>query len=87
VESLVRDTSHLPNLKVQGLMTMGPVVDNPEEIRPFFILTRRLYEYIDGLALPNVEMKYLSMGMSDSYKIAVSEGANIIRLGREIFGK
>jgi hypothetical protein len=68
-------------------MTMGPAVDNAEEIRPFFVLTRRIYEAIQSISLPGVEMKYLSMGMSDSYKIAVSEGANIVRLGREIFEK
>ncbi len=85
VESLVREIASLPNLKIQGLMTMGPVVDKPEEIRSFFVLTRQIYESIDKLGITGVEMKYLSMGMSDSYQIAISEGANMIRLGREIF--
>ena len=87
VELLVRDIATLHNICILGLMTMGPVVDNAEEIRPFFVLTRRIYEAIQSISLPGVEMKYLSMGMSDSYKIAVSEGANIVRLGREIFEK
>ena len=87
VESLVREIATLHNISIQGLMTMGPVVDNSEEVRPFFILTRRILEAIQSLGLPGVEMKYLSMGMSDSYKIAVSEGANIVRIGREIFGQ
>ena len=87
VEPLVREIATLHNICIQGLMTMGPVVDNAEEIRPFFVLTRRIYEAVKSLSLPGVEMKYLSMGMSDSYKIAVSEGANMVRLGREIFEK
>jgi len=87
VELLVREIATLHNICIQGLMTMGPAVDNAEEIRPFFVLTRRIYEAIQSISLPGVEMKYLSMGMSDSYKIAVSEGANIVRLGREIFEK
>ena len=87
VEPLVREIVTLHNICIQGLMTMGPVVDNSEEIRPFFVLTRRIYEAIQSISLPGVEMKYLSMGMSDSYKIAISEGANMVRLGREIFDK
>jgi pyridoxal phosphate enzyme (YggS family) len=87
VESLVREIATLHNINIQGLMTMGPVVDNAEKIKPFFVLTRRIYEALQTLGLQEVEMKYLSMGMSDSYTIAVSEGANIVRIGREIFGK
>lgn len=87
VEALVRAVAALPNLRVQGLMTMGPAVDSAEEIRPFLALTRRTFEVVKSLALPGVEMKYLSMGMSDSYQVAISEGANMVRLGREIFGK
>ncbi len=69
-----------------GLMTMGPWLDSPEELRPYFSLTRRLFEEITALNIPNVEMRYLSMGMSDSYKIAIEEGANLIRIGTKIFG-
>jgi uncharacterized pyridoxal phosphate-containing UPF0001 family protein len=70
-----------------GLMTMGPPVAHPEESRPFFRETKGLFERLKGLSLPNVEMKYLSMGMTDSYRIALEEGANIIRLGSKIFGE
>jgi len=65
---------------------MGPWLDNPEELRPYFALTRRLFEEITALNIPNVEMRYLSMGMSDSYHIAIEEGANLIRIGTKIFG-
>jgi pyridoxal phosphate enzyme (YggS family) len=83
--SLVNQISCLKQVKVIGLMTMGPVVVNQELVRRYFKETRRLFERLQELNLPNVEMKYLSMGMSDSYRIAIEEGANIIRIGSKIF--
>jgi uncharacterized pyridoxal phosphate-containing UPF0001 family protein len=70
-----------------GLMTMGPRFGNPEDSRPYFGETRRIFEKIKRLKLPNVEMKYLSMGMTNSYRIAIEEGANMIRIGTRIFGE
>jgi pyridoxal phosphate enzyme (YggS family) len=87
VERLVREISGLGNIKVMGLMTMGPRFGNPENSRPYFEETRRIFEKIKGLELPNVDMRYLSMGMTNSYKIAIEEGANIIRIGTKIFGE
>jgi pyridoxal phosphate enzyme (YggS family) len=87
VEQLVRGISSLKNIKVMGLMTMGPRFGNPEDSRPYFVETRRIFEKIRVLGLPYVEMKYLSMGMTNSYKVALEEGANIIRIGTKIFGK
>jgi hypothetical protein len=84
-EQLIREISNLHNIKVMGLMTMGPLTGSPEASRPYFAETRRIYEQIKKLNLPKVEMKYLSMGMTDSYKIALEEGANIIRIGTKIF--
>lgn len=86
-EQLVRDVSNLRNIKVMGLMTMGPRLGNPEDARPYFVETRKIFERIKGLDLPNVEMEYLSMGMTNSYKIAIEEGANIVRIGTKIFGE
>ena len=86
VEGLVRQVSALKHIKVEGLMTMGPLAPQPEDSRPYFAATRRLFEEIRGLNLSRVDMRYLSMGMSDSYKIALEEGANIVRLGSLIFG-
>ena len=86
-EQLVRDVSNLRNIKVMGLMTMGPRFGDPEDARPYFVETRKIFERIKGLDLPNVEMKYLSMGMTNSYKIAIEEGANIVRIGTKIFGE
>jgi len=87
VEQLVRKISSLRNVKVMGLMTMGPRFGNPEDCRPYFVETRKVFEKIKGLKLPNVEMRYLSMGMTNSYKVALEEGANIIRIGTKIFGE
>lgn len=87
VERLAIEISALGNIKLMGLMTMGPRFGNPEDSRPYFKETRRIYERIKGLKLPNVEMRYLSMGMSNSYKVALEEGANMVRLGTKIFGE
>ena len=68
----------LPNLRVAGLMTVAPIVADPEDVRPVF---RRLRELRDGLGL-----RELSMGMSSDYAVAIEEGATIVRIGRAIFG-
>lgn len=86
-EGLIREISNLRNIRVAGLMTMGPLVGRPEDFRPYFSATRKAFDRIKALNLPNVEMKYLSMGMTDSYRIALEEGANIIRIGSRIFGE
>jgi pyridoxal phosphate enzyme (YggS family) len=87
VERLMREMSGLKNVKVMGLMTMGPHSGNPEDFRPYFADTNKTFEKIKGLNLPNVEMKYLSMGMTNSYQVALEEGTNIIRIGTRIFGE
>ena len=86
VAALVKEISVFPNVRVMGLMTIGPLRDNPEEARPYFAATRKLFERIKCLNLSHVAMKYLSMGMTSSYQVAIEEGANIVRLGRKIFG-
>jgi pyridoxal phosphate enzyme (YggS family) len=86
-EQLIKEISSLPNIRVMGLMTMGPRFGNPEDSRPYFVITRRLFDRIKALKLPDVEMKYLSMGMTNSYKIALEEGANLVRIGTKIFGE
>ncbi len=86
-EQLIREISSFKNIKVMGLMTMGPRFGNPEDSRPYFIKTREIFDKIKKLNLPNVEMRYLSMGMTNSYKIAIEEGANIVRIGTKLFGE
>ena len=85
-EQLIREISTFQNIKVMGLMTIEPASKNLEDSRPYFVETRRLFEQIKSLNLPNVEMKYLSMGMTGSHRVAIEEGANIVRLGVGIFG-
>jgi PLP dependent protein len=85
--SLARDMSALNNIKLMGLMTMGPFAGDPEDSRPYFQKTKKLFEEIKEMGLPGVEMKYLSMGMSNSYKVALEEGANIVRIGTKLFGE
>lgn len=87
VEQLARHISTLLNLKLMGLMTIGPYSANPEDYRPYFAETKRIFERLKGLIFPGAEIKYLSMGMSASYRVAIEEGANIIRIGTRIFGE
>ena len=85
-EELFLRTRELDSLKVKGLMTMGPVCENPEDARVYFKLTKGIFDRIkesygfDGEGV-------LSMGMSDSYKIAIEEGSTLIRVGRKLFDK
>jgi pyridoxal phosphate enzyme (YggS family) len=76
----------LPFLRVQGLMTMAPVVAHPDQARPFFVAVRELR---DDLArrFPSAGWHHLSMGMTDDFEPAIEEGATIVRIGRAIFGE
>ena len=84
---LAQAVSGLANVRLVGLMTMGPAVGDPEDSRPYFVTTREVFDELKRLNIPNVEMKYLSMGMTNSYKVALQEGANMVRLGTLIFGE
>jgi hypothetical protein len=85
-EALASEIAAFKNIKVEGLMTMGPFEGDPEDARPYFKITKKLFEEIKALAFPGVDMKYLSMGMTNSYRVAIEEGANMVRLGTKIFG-
>ena len=67
-------------------MTMGLATAVPEVLRPYFRATKQIFDQLASLGLPHVAMKTLSMGMSDSYQIAIEEGANMVRLGTILFG-
>jgi pyridoxal phosphate enzyme (YggS family) len=86
-EELIKEIATLKNIRVRGLMTMGPLLSEPEDSRPYFQETKKLFERIKGRDMPNVAMTYLSMGMTDSYRVAIEEGANIVRIGSKIFGE
>jgi uncharacterized pyridoxal phosphate-containing UPF0001 family protein len=67
-------------------MAIPPYLPDPEQVRPFFRKMRELFERLKGLDLPDVEMRYLSMGMSHDFEVAIEEGANMVRIGTAIFG-
>jgi pyridoxal phosphate enzyme (YggS family) len=85
--ALIQEMSALEHIKIMGLMTMGPFTGDPEDARPYFIKTRETFKKLKEMNLPNVEMRYLSMGMSNSYKVALEEGATMVRIGTKIFGE
>ncbi|MBN1693057.1 MAG: YggS family pyridoxal phosphate-dependent enzyme [Dehalococcoidales bacterium] len=86
-EQLIKDITGMENIQVMGLMTMGPATIQEEELRACLRETKALFDSIRKAAMPNIEMKFLSMGMTDSYKIALEEGANMVRIGSRIFGR
>lgn len=86
VIELVRDVAALEHVAVKGLMTMPAFFDDPEGARPYFRQLRLIKERIESLAIPGVEMKELSMGMSGDFEVAIEEGATLVRVGTAIFG-
>ena len=86
MERLVTEMSQLRHIRIEGLMTMGPRLGDPEKSRPYFRRTRSLFERLAALRQPNVQMRYLSMGMTNAYKVAIEEGSNMIRVGTAVFG-
>lgn len=87
IELLVREMAQLENVKVEGLMTMGPLSDDPETSRPYFHDTKKIFDQLRALNIPNVNLHVLSMGMSASYRVAIEEGATMVRLGTIVFGE
>ena len=85
--SLIRQIAELPNLRVQGLMTMPPFFNDPERARPFFRQLRELSERVAEAQVVGTEMKEISMGMSGDYEAAIEEGATLVRVGTAIFGE
>lgn len=85
-EALVRDIAPFKNIRVEGLMTMGPFEGNPEDARPYFRETKKTLEALKALSLPGLELHRLSMGMTNSYRVAIEEGATMVRIGTLIFG-
>ncbi|MBI4620746.1 MAG: YggS family pyridoxal phosphate-dependent enzyme [Desulfobacterales bacterium] len=85
--SLVSKVAKLTNIKVEGLMTMPPYFDDPEDARPYFKSLRELKGEIERERFGNISMKELSMGMSNDFEIAIEEGATIVRIGTAIFGE
>lgn len=87
IERLVREMAQLEYVKVEGLMTMGPLSGDPETSRPYFHETKKIFDQLCALNIPNVNLHGLSMGMSASYQVAIEEGATMVRLGTIVFGE
>jgi pyridoxal phosphate enzyme (YggS family) len=86
VNELAAAVAGMEHLHLEGLMTMGPRFGDPEDARPYFRATREAFERLADSDLPNITMRYLSMGMSNSYQVAIEEGANLVRIGTALFG-
>jgi pyridoxal phosphate enzyme (YggS family) len=86
VEPFLKEISKFSRIRVRGLMTIAPIVEDKEEVRPYFRKLRELSKEIKSKNIKNVRMDYLSMGMSEDFEIAIEEGANMVRIGRGIFG-
>jgi len=86
VKPFLKEISKFSRIRVRGLMTIAPIGEVKEEVRPYFRKLRELFKEIKSKNIKNVKMDYLSMGMTDDFEVAIEEGANMVRIGRGIFG-
>ena len=86
VEGLLTAVSDLAHLSIEGLMTVPPFREDPEEVRPYFRKLRELQAKLCDQAIPRVHLRELSMGMTHDYAVAIEEGATIVRIGTALFG-
>ncbi len=86
LEMAARVAKELQAVRLCGLMTIVPAADDSETVRPYFRRMKSLFQKLQDLALPGTDCRWLSMGMTNDYRVAVEEGANIIRVGSGIFG-
>lgn len=84
---LVKKVSVMGNIRIKGLMTIAPLAENPEDVRWVFAGLKKLLIDIREENIDNIDMDYLSMGMSNDFEVAIEEGANMVRIGTAIFGK
>ena len=87
LEDLLHKVDELPNLKLMGLMCIAPNYEDVEECRPLFAEMHSIFNKVKQMSFTNAEIKYLSMGMTHDYEIAIEEGANAVRVGTAIFGQ
>lgn len=85
-EALIRQIAEFPHIRIKGLMTIAPFVENPEENRVHFRRLKDLLLDINSKNIDNVHMNVLSMGMTNDYEVAIEEGATMVRVGTGIFG-
>ncbi len=82
--SAIEEIIALPHVSVQGLMTMAPIVAEPEEARPVFVRLRAMRDDL-SVRFPHLDWRHLSMGMTDDFEVAIEEGATMVRVGRALF--
>jgi len=87
LEGFIEQLQSFKHIRVKGLMTIAPLSNDPEAARPYFARLRELFEGIKAKGYSHVDMEYLSMGMTNDFEVAIEEGANIVRIGRAIFGE
>jgi PLP dependent protein len=86
VADLLKRVGEFSYVRVEGLMSVPPFKENPEDVRPYFRALKDLQLELQCLQISNVSLKQLSMGMTHDYPIAVEEGATIVRIGTALFG-
>lgn len=86
-EQMIQDIlEHCENVRVRGLMCIAPFEENPQDARVYFAQVKQLYDKYGKIIHPRLDFKYLSMGMSNDFQVAIEEGSNLIRVGTSIFG-
>jgi len=85
LSGLLREISRLKNISVKGLMTIAPVLNDPQDVRPYFRVLREFKDKINLQRVPGEKLNILSMGMTDDFEVAIEEGANMVRIGRAVF--
>jgi pyridoxal phosphate enzyme (YggS family) len=87
VAHLIDSIDTMLHLRPRGLMTMAPQAEDPEQVRPVFVRTREIFNDVKAQDVGGEHFNVLSMGMSDDYEVAIEEGANVVRIGRGLFGE
>lgn len=87
IDEILEVVKTLENINIKGLMTIAPNTDDEEYISSIFRKTKKIFDNLSKLSYNNINMEYISMGMTNDYILALKEGANIIRIGSKIFGK
>jgi hypothetical protein len=85
LSAALKEIGPLPLVRIVGLMTMAPIVGDPEAARPIFRRLRELRDKCAKEAPANVELRHLSMGMTQDFEVAIEEGADIVRIGTALF--
>lgn len=87
INDFIDEIASFDNIRVQGLMSIVPYASNTEEVRPYFRKMKEIFDSLKNSTYENINMNYLSMGMTNDYVVAIEEGSNMVRVGTGIFGE